>query len=527
MTNEDLQLLLSGLHRPVAIIHRSRSVLLASESFREHIPEGHGVPDTLEPLLETCATSREECSALLTLQEFQEDRTVRVRITPLASQDLFGLYVDAGVERQPHRDPTTGLLNRHSLQDMVERELARSRREDTPMALLFIMLRNFKQINQFHGHHVGDLLLENTGIRCQEVVRQTDYVFRWEGTNLVVLLPTLASTLDVAIVAEKLYEAATMPYRFRDLDIAPGCHIGVALFPENGSTYHDLLNSANSAVIAAENQQEHFVIYDTAIHEAAIQRLLMRTGIQRGFANGEFTLYFQPIVDGNRKVRGAEALIRWVHPTRGLLAPALFLPLAEESQLITLIDKVALFSACRSLTEWDLPQEFFLTLNISARTLLEGTLPTLVQQAMESTGLRDPQRIRLEITESQLLTRLDEARKVLKELQDMGVETWIDDFGTGQSSLSYLKNLPVSTVKIAREFLQELPAHREEIEYLRSITTTITTRHKRIVIEGVASEEHYRLLEGIPADYLQGFFFGEPLPGREFVQTFVPPPPHD
>ncbi len=527
----DLEALLDNLNSPVALVDPRNMLVFTNRPFREALiptarEEVAGVVSELLPLaalLEECRRNGEDCSAVMSLPFMNSHQPVLVRLAPLAPEDpatLTALYLEKPPRQNALQDPTTGLLNRHSLREITERELARAKREGTPLALLFVMLHNFKQINQYHGHHVGDLLLENTGIRCREVVRLTDSVFRWEGTNLVVLLPSLANNLDVAIVAEKLYEAATMPYRFRDLDIAPGCHIGVALFPSDGTTFEDLLNSANSAVIEAEQQQEHYLIYERTVHDAAVERLLMKTGIQRGFANGEFMLFFQPIVDRDGVPRGGEALIRWQHPTRGTLAPGVFLAIAEESQLITLIDKVALYSACRCLAEWALPNDFFLTLNVSAQTLADGTLPGLITHAMEDAGLKDPSSLRLELTESQLLTHFTVAQSVLEELAKMGVETWIDDFGTGQSSLSYLKRLPVTTVKVDREFIQDLITHREDLTYLETITATIRARKKRIVIEGVASEDHYQILAGIETDYLQGYHFGVPTTAEEFVRLF-------
>lgn len=506
------------------VVHQTKTFRYLLVSHLEQLDTPLLNPQEFDGLLEQTASTNQPCSGIISPGFLKEPGPVFIRLVPLGTDDqgksVLGLYLQDSNgtlgRTNPLTDPTTGLLNRHSLKEIADRELARAERLKNPLAILFVMLRNFKQINQYHGHHMGDLLLENTGIRCREVVRQSDYVFRWEGTNLVILLPSLASKLDVAVVAEKIYEAATLPYRLKDLDIAPGCHIGVALFPEDGSTYDELLNAANSAVIAAEQQSENFLIYDSQIHEQAIQRLLMKTGIQRGFNNDEFTLFFQPMVDSQGVPCGAEALIRWNHPSQGLLGPGVFLPIAEENHLITLIDKVALFSACRAIQEWNVGPEFFLTLNISARTLAEGSLPDLMKQALESNHLKTFPSIHLELTESQLLQNLPAVKKIAKELELLGVEIWIDDFGTGQSSLSYLKSLPVSTVKIDKEFVLELLVHPEELDYLKSIIETIRSRKKKVVIEGVSTKEHFALLQGVTADYLQGFYFEKPMSAEQF-----------
>lgn len=418
-------------------------------------------------------------------------------------------------DRLDYRDATTGLMNRQALRLIAEKEIAGAARGSAPMACLFLMLHNFKEINQQHGHHVGDLLLENTGIRVRDVIRRSDYVFRWEGTNLVVLLSHLATPLDVAIVAEKLFEAVTLPYRYRDTDLAPGCHIGVALFPTDAENYDELVNCANSAVIEAERKRLPFVLYDSTLHQRAVERVTIRSGIQRAFERGEFEVYFQPILHRDGSIAGAEALMRWNHAQKGLLAPESFIEIAEESNLITLIDKVAIFSVCRTLSEWDKYPDFFVTLNISARDLADVTLRQVLQQAMSDFGITDPGRIKLELTESRLIERATVSYTTVADLQAIGIETWIDDFGTGQSSLAYLKHLPVTAVKVDREFVQDVTDDPADLEYFNSIVNTVRSRGKDIVVEGISTPKQYEFATTMPVKYLQGFYFAEPMREEE------------
>lgn len=415
-----------------------------------------------------------------------------------------------------YHDATTGLMNRQALRLIAEKEIARATRGSEPMACLFLMLHNFKEINQHHGHHVGDLLLENTGVRVREVIRRSDYVFRWEGTNLVVLLPHLATSLDVAIVAEKLFEAITMPYRYRDTDLAPGCHIGISVFPEDARTYDELVNCSNSAVIEAERRRLPFVLYDSVLHERAVERVTIRSGIQRAFERGEFEVYFQPILHLDGRIAGAEALMRWNHAERGLLSPDSFIEIAEESHLITLIDKVAIFAVCRTLAKWDAYPDFFVSLNISARDLADATLQQVIQQAMTDFGISDPGRIKLELTESRLIERATVSHTTVADLQAIGIETWIDDFGTGQSSLTYLKHLPVTTVKVDRDFIRDITDSPPDLDYFRSIVSTVRSRGKEIVVEGIATAEQHRVAASMPVTYLQGFYFAGPMRAEEF-----------
>lgn len=436
--------------------------------------------------------------------------------------------LDFDIERKLHsyeyQDPTTGLLNRRSLTIITEREIVRAQRttlegdEPKPMAILFVMLRDFKEINQIHGHHVGDLLLENSGIRIRESIRKSDYVFRWEGTNLVVLLPDLASNLDAAVVAEKIVDTVTVPYRFRDTDIAPTCHIGVSIFPDDARSVEELLNCANSAVVEAERHHLDYLLYDEKLHERASSRLALKSSLQKAFLRDEFELFFQPLVWPTGRIAGAEALMRWHHPDRGLIEPAEFIELAEGSRLIEAIDKVALYSAVKQLVRWKDYPEFFISLNISAADLKESHLPSVVRQAMEDLGLpaADARRLKLELTESRSLERRTVSEAAMRELFEMGVEVWIDDFGTGHSSLSYLKHLPISTVKIDKDFVIDLGTNENDHLYLSGIISTVRSRGKDVIIEGIGDGAQAKLVEGLDAKYLQGYYFGRPEPAEQF-----------
>jgi len=423
-----------------------------------------------------------------------------------------------------YQDPITGLLNRRSLDIITDREILRAQRSTQdgsqlkPMALLFVMLNDFKEINQIHGHRVGDLILENTGIRIRESVRKSDYVFRWEGTNLVVLLPDLASSLDAAVVAEKIVDAVTVPYRFHDTDIAAGCHIGVSIFPDDAKTTDALLNCANSAVVEAERHNLDFLLYDEKLHERATGRLALKSSLKKAFMRDEFELFFQPLVNPDGTIAGAEALMRWNHPDRGRIGPGDFIGLAEGSRLIEAIDKVALYAAVKQLVVWKDYPDFFISLNISAADLKEAHLPSVVQQAMQDLGLppTDARRLKLELTESRSLERRTVSEAAMRELADMGVEVWIDDFGTGQSSLSYLKHLPITTVKIDKDFVIDLGTSENDHLYLSGIVSTVRSRDKLVVVEGVGNPSQAKLVEGMDVKYLQGYHFGKPMPAEEF-----------
>ena len=426
--------------------------------------------------------------------------------------------IESKLNNYEYLDPMTGLFNRRSLSVILERELLRHQRggANLPGALLFIMLKNFKQINQLHGHHIGDLLLENTGIRAKQVVRSSDYVFRFEGTNLVVLLPELKTDTDAAIVAQKIYETIALPYRFVDIDITVDCHVGVSVFPEDSTDSIQVLHCANSAVVEAESQDLPFLLYDKTTHERAIERVTLKTGLQRAFEKNELELFYQPIVYVDGTIAGAEALIRWNHPQRGLLGPASFLAMAEETRLISPIDKLALYMVCSQLSRWAQYPDLFVTMNISAVDLIDNQLTGIVEQALRDSGEVDPRRLKLELTESKSVQTLGVNTQILSRLNDINVEIWVDDFGTGHSSLSALSRYPIRTVKIDKDFIRDIGEKPADTEYLSGIVQSIRALGKGVVVEGISSPEQYDQISGMNVSYLQGFYFSRPVPAHEF-----------
>lgn len=414
-----------------------------------------------------------------------------------------------------YQDPTTGLLNRRSLQVVLERELIRSMRgkdDGHAVAVLFVMLKDFKHINQVHGHQIGDLLLENTGLRIRDTVRKSDYVFRWEGTNLIVLLPDITQVTDAALVAEKIHNVVSVPYRFNNVDVAPRCYIGISVYPDDSSRAEDLVNRANSAVIESEKQELPFLMYDETLHQSSIERLVMRTSLMRAFEQDELKLYYQPICTIDGHVAGAEALIRWEHPQRGLLGPDKFIELAEDTRLIGPIDKVALYQSCRFLAHLlERYPDFFLSLNMSATDLSDNHLVSVVQRAMQATSLVQTHRLKLEITESRSMQAARISLDAMQELTDLGVDVWIDDFGTGMSSLSYLKYLPATTVKIDREFAMDVGENEKEAAYLAGIIDMVRARGMDCIVEGVSTFDQFEHISSMSADYLQGYYFAKPM----------------
>lgn len=434
------------------------------------------------------------------------------------SHDITRLTeIETRLTRYEFIDPLTGLLNRRSLNVVLDKEIFRAQRaeEDIYHALAFISLEDFAEIHQSHGPDFADILLENTGLRVKQSVRDSDYVFRFDGTDLTVLLTDITQAADAAIVAEKIHDAVTMPYSYKGIETRLACRIGVSLYPDDAADSQALIRNANSAIVEAKKQNLPFLLYNSEIHERAIARVLLKSELQRAFESRQFVLHYQPFVRADGTVAGAEALIRWNHPERGLLFPGAFIGVAEETRLIGSIDKWALFEVCRELTGWLDQPEFFISINISARDLLDQYLVEAVQQALSVAGNLSPNKLKLELTESISMNRPEESIETMKQLMGLGVEVWIDDFGTGQSSLSYLKHLPAEVLKVDRVFIDQIADSEDDREYLRSIVRAIRSRGKRVIIEGVATAEQMDQLGGIQFDYLQGFLFSKGVPPDE------------
>ncbi len=454
---------------------------------------------------------------------YSDDADDRITHVLVFSHDITKLAeVESRLARFEFRDHTTGLLNRRSLEEMMRLELEKLRRqpESGQRALLFITLKSFEKINQTYGHYIGDLLLENTANRVSDCIRTTDLVFRFDGTNLVVLLTSIKRQTGAGMVAQKIADSVGVPYRYRDAVITIESFIGISICPDDGEAVDELIQLANSASIEAEEQSFPFFFHDLNRHRQAVSRMTIRSELQHAFTADQLELHYQPILklgpDGPKTV-GVEALIRWNHPQRGLVEPDEFMDIVEESRLIEAIDKWALFRLCAQLSSWDEFPELFGTLNVSASEFSDEYLPEIVRTALaEHPGL-DPSRLRIELTERRCMDDPPTAIARMQELLEMGIEIWIDDFGTGQSSLTYLKQLPAAALKIDKSFLDGIDSHESERVYLAGIVESVRARGKQIIVEGVTNAEQLRIVTDLGCDYAQGFHFARPMGAGMFA----------
>ena len=431
--------------------------------------------------------------------------------------------IESKLTNYEYRDPVTGLFNRRSLDVILDKEIEKAKRSkyEKLRAVLFVSLENLAKVNQVYGHEIGDLLLENSGLRIRRTLRSSDYVFRFAGSELAAILTNISKNTDAGKVAQKIYNNVAVPYRFKETDLNITCHIGIALYPDDGADKSTIVQKAASALAEAKKKNMEFLLFDAALHEQAVARLGLESEIAKAFEKGQFELYYQPVVDTNGKIHGAEALIRWNHPERGCIPPMDFIPIAEETGLIIPIGRWALFTACRQISAWMKKHKLYVSINLSAKEFSDSTLLEAIQKAIKQSQDFDPAYLKLEITETKCMDDPEKTIKQMQSLLDIGVETFIDDFGTGYSSLGYLKRLPAVTLKIDKMFIDALVESQEEQDYLTHIIRTVKSRKKKVLVEGVSSREQFELLKAMACDQMQGYLFSQPVPAEEFEKLLL------
>jgi len=421
-------------------------------------------------------------------------------------------------------DALTGLPNRALFSDRLEQALRRAARTGERVAVLFIDLDDFKMINDTHGHRTGDLLLLETAARLASGTRADDTLARLGGDEFTVFLQDVKATENALSVARKHVESLFHPYNIDDKRLFVSASIGVAIFPEHGTTAESLVKNADSAMYQAKEKGKNNVeLFTDALHLRLSERLNLSNDLHRALEQGEFELYYQPRINLARNSwAGAEALIRWNHPDLGMVPPDKFIPLAEQSGLILPIGEWVLREACRQLYQWHcqgfrLPR---ISVNVSPLQLRRQDLFGIVKDAITTSNLCS-QALELEIVESALVEDLGRSISVLKELQGIGVKISIDDFGTGYSSLSYLRTLPIDILKIDRSFLLHVHESQEDEQILAAIIAMSLSLGLEVVTEGVECAEQEQILKKHNCQEAQGYYFARPMPADELLRRFM------
>jgi len=410
-------------------------------------------------------------------------------------------------------DPLTGLPNRVLLAERVNRAVAAAKSEGRTLAVLFIDLDRFKNINDALGHEAGDRLLQNVADRLVRCVRRSDTVARQGGDEFVVLIEAFQSPADLTQVAEKILAEVAGPMTVYGKEFQITASIGISTFPADGEDLRALLKNADIAMYRAKQQGNAYRFYAQQMSAHSVERLELEAALRQAQERDELRLHYQPKVDSRTgHVTGIECLLRWQHPALGVVQPDQLVPLAEETGLIVPIGKWALRAACLQSQAWaaqGLPQ-FRLAVNLSARQFMSATLLEDVRETLADTRT-DPRLIEFEVTESMMMREPEEAVKLLRELKSVGVRLTIDDFGTGYSSLAYLKRLPIDCVKIDASFIRGIPVDASDVAITETIIAMSRSLGLKVVAEGVETRDQARFLEQRGCDEMQGFYFSRPL----------------
>ena len=429
----------------------------------------------------------------------------------LAEQEIFF---------RANYDPLTGLPNRSLLHERVDQSIKQARRQGRRMGLLFLDLDRFKQVNDTLGHATGDVLLCQAAERLQECVRETDTVARYSGDEFVLVLPEVAHVRDACAVAEKVIERIAEPFDLNGATVRIGISIGIALYPNHGQDLAALLRHADLAMYQAKAAGRNtYRKYETLMTDRVVKQMSLETDLRLALQHQEFAVHYQPIIalqDG--RLAGAEALIRWPHPQRGMVPPDEFIPLAEDTGLIREIGAWVLERVCQTLGEWDrIGLRVPISVNLSSHQILRGLTVEAVEDLLRRYDLR-AEWLAFEITESVLLSNTAQAQQWLEAIRALGVRVDIDDFGTGYSSLAYLKRFPVNRIKIDRSFVRDMVSNPNDRALVEALLAMAHSLNLAVVAEGVEDEEQLALLCRLGCEYAQGFYFSRPAPEAEFVR---------
>jgi diguanylate cyclase (GGDEF)-like protein len=424
------------------------------------------------------------------------------------------------VERLARHDDVTGLSNRIHFRESLDAALARRRADPAAFAVMVVDLDRFKQVNDSLGHPAGDRLLKLVGERLQKIAAPEDRIARL-GSDQFVLL-RVGAREDAGLFASAAVKALSQPYRLDNNRLMIGASIGIAMAPEDGASGDQLLNAADMALYAAkEAGRGAYRFFEAAMAEKARRRRLIEVDLRVGIARGELEVHYQPIVSiAKRRICGCEALVRWRHPTQGLISPAEFIPVAEESGLIAPLGEWVLRQACLDAKSW--PREIALAVNFSAVQFSRGNVVEMVKRILRETKF-PPARLEMEITESVLMNDADSVLASIDVLRDLGMRVALDDFGTGYSSLSYLSRFRPNKVKIDQTFVRDMAANGAALAIIKAVKALVYELGVDLLVEGVETLEQLDIVREHGADEAQGYLFSKPRPAREIAQLIADP----
>lgn len=416
-----------------------------------------------------------------------------------------------------YHDALTELPNRRMYVQHLGKEIMQAKRFQSNMAVLFLDLDRFKDVNDSFGHDVGDLLLIEAAKRLQSCVKPGDMVGRLGGDEFTVLISNLTEREEAAAVAEQIMQVMQQPFHLNEQAFNISSSIGISLFPQDGDNAEDLLKRADTALYTVKSRGRNgFDFFDPSMEAKSLERILMENELRKAIEQEHFQIYYQPKMDiKTGTLTGMEALVRWVHPELGIIPPNRFIPIAEESGMIIPLGEWILKEACKQNKRWqDQGYELKVSVNLSVRQIYQKDLLEMIKATLEETQL-EPEWLELEITES-IFVKMDEAAIVLQQIREIGIQISIDDFGTGYSSFSYIKSLPVDTIKIDASFIRDVHHNQESQAIVKAIVTIADSLNMKVVAEGIELNDQVAALQENGCGHGQGYLFSRPLATADF-----------
>jgi len=426
------------------------------------------------------------------------------------------------LDYQAHHDVLTSLPNRSKFQKEIKVMMDNAKKNHDNLSVLFIDLDHFKNINDSYGHDIGDKVLQIIAGRISNCIRREDTLARFGGDEFVVLVDNYYNKSDIEAIAENIISCISKPIEFDNMTMFVSCSIGISMYNKSIQTYSDLIKYADTAMYKAkESGRNRYQFYSSDMTELAFERVLMETSMRFALEKEEFVIYYQPQVDSHTdNIVGMEALVRWNHSKMGLISPATFIPLAEETGLIIKLDQWVMRTGMQQMKTWHdmglTPGR--LSLNLSVKQLQHEDFVQVIKDMLNVTGCK-AEWIEFEITESHLIENVLEAIITLNRIKTLGITIAIDDFGTGYSSLAYLKKLPVDKLKIDRTFIIDIPENKEDAAITNAIIAIAKSLNLKVIAEGVETKEQQKYLSEHGCSSIQGYFYYEPMPVEKMQEV--------
>ena len=553
-----LQSIIDGVGDPIMVINKDYTISLMNNTLYQNIKNSKDVNlehlkcyeithhrstpcDGLEqpcPLKEVIDTQKHSVVIHKHYDSYGNSRSVELSVTPLLDNEknCIGVIessrdITAHIESQDklreqknildyqaHHDALTKLPNRILFNDRLEQSIKKAKRNSTKMALFFIDLDHFKQINDSLGHEIGDEVLKVVTQRLNKIIRKEDTLARLGGDEFTIILEDLIYGQDASRLAQKILETLARPIVIKETLLYVSSSIGISLFPDDKGTAQDLLKYADAAMYKAKDEgRNNFQYYSSEMTELAFERIVMEANLRTALKQEEFVVYYQPQINSNtNELIGLEALVRWQHPTMGLVSPAKFIPLAESTGLIIELDQWVMKTAMAQIVQWYKIglNPGVLAMNLAMKQLQKKDFTSIFNKLIKETECKT-QWLELEVTEGQIMTHPEEAIEVLNQISTLGVELAIDDFGTGYSSLAYLKKLPINKLKIDQSFVRNLPDDNEDAAIAQAVIALAKSLNLKIIAEGVETIEQKEFLINNGCENIQGYFYSKPIPADE------------